>query len=455
MDPESHPVHPPSPPSESLTPVWAAPGAGAPQADSGGPVPSGGAPREPAPSGPAPREPAPSGQAPSGPAPREPDAGGPAGRAPRGPGRAAIAAIAFAAAVFGAGVVVAVLAAAGDLHGGGQTTVVAPSSTTSGVLSASTSGRGVSALYARVAPGIVDLTVQSAASGGGGFFGSGTQTDLGSGFEVDGSGHILTAAHVVDGATSITVTFQNGTTRTAQLLGEDRAWDVAVVKVNPAGIVLHPLALGSSRSLVVGDYLAAIGDPFGYDRSLSTGVVAGLDRTISAPNGFNIAYAIQTDAALNPGNSGGPVLDANGSVVGIADQIATDTSGTGSDTATSSGVGFAVPIDLARIDLPSLERSATIQHAYLGVSTTDAPDDSGVLLQGVQAGTPAAAAGLQSGDVLVSFNGHALHGSADLIDEIATEVPGDHVTLVVKRGGAQHTVTVTLGTQPSEAPSSG
>jgi putative serine protease PepD len=272
---------------------------------------------------------------------------------------------------------------------------------------------------------------------------------------VDYQGDVLTAAHVVDGASSITVMFQNGTSRSAQLLGEDRAWDVAVIKVDPTGIPLHPLPLGSSRTLRVGDYLAAIGDPFGYDRSLSTGVVAGLDRTISAPNGFNIAHAIQTDAALNPGNSGGPVLDANGNVVGIADQIATGGVQTASGTATSSGVGFAVPIDLAKIDLSGLEQGKPVPHGYLGVSTTDAPDAEGVLLQSVGSGTPAAAAGLQAGDVLVAFNGSPLHGSADLIDEIATEVPGDRVTLKVRRGSQTLTVHVTLGTQPSQAPTGG
>ena len=149
------------------------------------------------------------------------------------------------------------------------------------------------------------------------------------------------------------------------------------------------------------------------------------------------------------------MLDASGRVVGIADQIATGGSQTASGTATSSGVGFAVPIDLAKIDLPRLEQGRPAAHAYLGVSTTDAPDGSGVLLQGVQSGTPASAAGLRSGDVLVAFNGSPLHGSADLIDDIATEVPGDRVTFVVKRGSSQITTTVTLGTQPSQAPSGG
>ena len=198
---------------------------------------------------------------------------------------------------------------------------------------------------------MVDITSRgvTTTSGGGSPFGGPSQsqsTATGTGFVVDGKGHIVTAAHVVDGASSITVKFQDGTTRTAKLLGKDNATDVAVLSVDPSGLTLHPLALGSSASLDVGDQVAAIGDPFTYERSLSTGIVSGLDRTISAPNGFTVAHAIQTDAALNPGNSGGPVLDAGGKVIGIVDQIATNGS---SDT--SSGVGFAVPIDLVRSEL--------------------------------------------------------------------------------------------------------
>ena len=198
---------------------------------------------------------------------------------------------------------------------------------------------------------MVDITSRGISSSGDGAspFGGPSQsgsTATGTGFVVDGKGHIVTAAHVVDGASSISVKFQDGTTRTAKVLGTDNATDVAVLSVDPSGLTLHPLALGSSASLSIGDEVAAIGDPFTYDRSLSTGVVSGLDRTISAPNGFTVAHAIQTDAALNPGNSGGPVLDASGRVIGIVDQIATNGS-----SETSSGVGFAVPIDLVRSEL--------------------------------------------------------------------------------------------------------
>ena len=199
-------------------------------------------------------------------------------------------------------------------------------------------------------------------------------TATGTGFVVDGKGHIVTAAHVVEGASSISVKFQDGTTRTAKVLGTDEATDVAVLSVDPSGLTLHPLALGSSASLAIGDEVAAIGDPFTYDRSLSTGVVSGLDRTISAPNGFTVAHAIQTDAALNPGNSGGPVLDASGRVIGIVDQIATNGS-----SQTSSGVGFAVPIDLVRSELSTARgradgapRLPRRQHLDLGTGTAGA-----------------------------------------------------------------------------------
>ena len=158
------------------------------------------------------------------------------------------------------------------------------------------------------------------------------ETAVGSGFVLDGRGDIVTAAHVVDGASSIRVAFQNGAAREATILGTDDASDVALVHVDPAGLTLDPLTLGSSRALAVGDALAVIGDPLGFERTLSTGVVSGLDRTIQAPNGFEIAHAIQTDAAMNPGASGGPLFASDGRVIGIADQIATGTNQFGRST---------------------------------------------------------------------------------------------------------------------------
>ncbi len=263
---------------------------------------------------------------------------------------------------------------------------------------------------------------------------------------VDAKGDIVTAAHVTDGASAIKVRFADGTARSATLLGSDDATDVAVLKIDPSGLTLHPLTLGSSAALDVGDAVAAIGSPFGYEQSLSTGVVSGLDRTIQAPNGFTVAHAIQTDAALNPGKSGGPLLDASGRVVGIADQIATSGS-----SEQSSGVGFAVPIDVVAGELSALEAGRAPTHAYLGVTTGDSTGATGALVGSVSAGGPAAAAGLKAGDVVTAIDGSKIGGSGDLVATIARKRPGDTVKVTVRRGGDTLTLRMTLGTQPSSA----
>ena len=269
----------------------------------------------------------------------------------------------------------------------------------------------------------------------------------GSGFVVDDQGHIVTAAHVVDGATSVSVKFADGTARKATVLGKDDAMDVAVIKVDADGLTLHPLTLGSSASVDVGAEVAAIGDPFGYARSISTGIVSGVDRTVQAPNGFTVAHAIQTDAAMNPGNSGGPVLDADGDVVGIADQIATDGS-----AEQSSGVGFAVPIDLVKSALKTLEAGGSVRHAYVGVATGDSSTTTaGATVSGVTGGGPAGRAGLRSGDVVTALDGTTVTDSTDLVAAVAAHQPGDEVELTVKRGSETLHPTVTLGAQPAQS----
>ena len=274
--------------------------------------------------------------------------GGPPAGDSRGPERRRrrkrppIALLLVMASLLGGGTSVAALAATGNLDGGTTTTVV--QGTTTSTTDAAT-GLDAQALYASVSAGVVDITSEGVSSGQGT---SGTAT--GTGFQIDTEGHILTAAHVISGASKVTVTLADGTTRTATVLGSDNATDVAVLKIDPSGLKLSPLKLGSSSSVSVGESVAAIGDPFGYERSLSTGIISGVDRTIQAPNGFTVAHALQTDAAINPGNSGGPVLDSSGAVIGIADQIATDGS---SDQ--SSGVGFLVPIDLVKTELTAAE----------------------------------------------------------------------------------------------------
>jgi putative serine protease PepD len=368
--------------------------------------------------------------------------------------RAPLALLLVTAALLGGGVSAGVLAAAGVVGNdpASQTTsVIRSAGGTSGGLDAG-------ALYASASPGVVDITAKGTSSASAQpsnpFGGSPQQsqtTSTGTGFVVDGEGHIVTASHVVDGASSVTVTLQDGTTRKATVLGKDDATDVAVLKIDPSGLTLHPLALASSASLGVGDEVAAIGDPFGYDRSISTGIVSGVDRTIKAPNGFTVAHAIQTDAALNPGNSGGPLLNASGQVIGIVDQIATDGSAD-----QSSGVGFAIPIDLVKSQLSTLEAGGKVSHAYLGVATAGtATSTAGAAIATVTPGGPAAAAGLRAGDVVTEIAGTTIKNPNDLVAVIASHRPGDKVKLTVRRGSSAVQATVTLGTQPARSASGG
>jgi putative serine protease PepD len=312
------------------------------------------------------------------------------------------------------------------------------------------SGLDAAALYAAAAPGVVDITAHATTTTAAGPFGlprKAQATDTGTGTMLDAQGRILTADHVVAGASSITVTLQNGDTRRAKLLGGDSATDTAVLKVDPSGLKLHPLPLGSLATRRVGDPIAIIGDPFSFQRSLSSGLISGLDRTIQAPNGFTIAHALQTDAAMNPGNSGGPVLDAEGRVIGVADQIATGNGGADSST----GVGFAVPIDVVKTVLPQLERGATPAHAYLGVGAADATGtggNSGALVQVVRSSGPAAAAGVRAGDVIDALGPAKIRGVNDLVTATSAHRPGDRVTAAVIRDGKRLSLTITLGKEP-------
>jgi putative serine protease PepD len=367
----------------------------------------------------------------------------------RRPGRRSLAVLLATTALVGGFAGAGALAMAGALGDGGSPTATTATmvvrSSSSASSGGSSTGLDAKAVYASASTGVVDITATGAGAPSAGPFGRGSSqsTATGSGFVVDGKGNIVTAAHVVDGATSIKVTFSDGTTRTATLAGRDDATDVAVLKVDASGLTLHPLTLGSSAALRVGDAVAAIGSPFGYEESLSTGVVSGLDRTIDAPNGFTVAHAIQTDAALNPGNSGGPILDSSGRVIGVADQIAT-----GGSSQQSSGVGFAVPTDLIAAELGKLEAGQTVSHAYLGVSTTESAGSTGALVASVTGGSPAGSAGVKAGDVVTAFDGKKITGSSGLVAAIADRSPGEKAQLTIRRGSASRTLTVTLGTQP-------
>lgn len=371
-----------------------------------------------------------------------------------------MATLALLSGLVGGGVATGVLVAVGATDSDSTTTTVvrdstddvAQSSASSDGTSESGGALDASALYESTAGGVVSVTATGVSSEGSVTpFGppADSQTATGSGFVIDAEGYIVTAAHVVDGASQIKVKFQDGTTRTAELLGQDNATDVAVLRVDPSGLDLQPLELGDSSALEEGDAVAAIGDPFGYERSISTGIVSGLERTIEAPNGYTVAHAIQTDASLNPGNSGGPVVNAAGEVVGIADQIATD--GSSED---SSGVGFAVPIDLVKSELDQLKAGEQVEHAYLGVGTSTASGATpGALIESVASGSPADDAGLRTGDVVTALGSSKTEDSDDLVAAIAAHQPGDRVRATVRRDSETLEVEITLDTQPDSATS--
>jgi putative serine protease PepD len=228
------------------------------------------------------------------------------------------------------------------------------------------------------------------------------------------------------------------------VLGRDEVTDIAVLAVRGGKPSPAPLRLGTSRGLRVGDAIAAIGDPFDYSRSLSTGLVSGLDRTIEAANGFTLAHAVQTDAAVNPGNSGGPLLRGDGTVIGVVDRIVT-----GQSADQSSGVAFAVPSDVVRRELPALIAGRRAAHHYLGMSTADATDGTpGALVDAVTAQTPASRARIRTGDVIVRAGATPISGSGDLVAAIAQRRPGDRFVLAVRRGSTLRNVAVTLGAEP-------
>ncbi|HZD87196.1 MAG TPA: trypsin-like peptidase domain-containing protein [Gaiellaceae bacterium] len=356
-----------------------------------------------------------------------------------------------AAAAVGAGVGAAVYATTSS----GPATTAAPSVVVPAQpTSSQTSGNTLTQLYKQDAPGVVDITVTSTTSSSGG---SGSQNPFapgfgqppnqkteaeGTGFVIDSKGDIVTAEHVVDGANSITVHFQNGTSAKATLVGSDKSTDTAVINVNVPSSQLHPLALGNSSSVQPGDAVVAIGSPFGLTESMTAGIVSAVNRTITAPNRFSIPGAIQTDAAINHGNSGGPLIDvATNTVIGVNDQIE-------SDTQDNAGVGFAVPIDAAKSVADTLIAGGTVRHAWLGVGISDAAS-GGVRITQVVSNSPAAKAGLQAGDVIEAVNGNSV-ANADALSAIVTgDKPGQQVTLTVRHGSTTKHVTVTLGTQPS------
>jgi S1-C subfamily serine protease len=373
----------------------------------------------------------------------------------------------MAAAMLAAGLVV------GSIGGGAVGALVAshrpaasnptPSAATvaSGALAPAPSAGSFAAIYQQVKDGVVTITTSVSRSGARSF----SQAE-GSGIVVDKQGDILTNAHVVGSSSQVQVTFSDGHTATAQVKGVDQSADLAVVQVSGSADQLHPLPVGNSDALQVGDTALAVGSPFGLQGTFTAGIISGLNRSTTAPTGRALTGMIQTDAPINPGNSGGALLDGKGQLIGINDSIQSPVEG-------NVGVGFAIPINRALSLLPSLEKGIAIQHPALGIkgqtltaSTASqlgiTGQTSGVLVIEATPGGPAAAAGLQGtgqadagDDIITAIDGHATATIDQLTQYLDTKKVGDRVTLSVTRNGRHITLGVTLGNfqaQPSATP---
>jgi putative serine protease PepD len=336
------------------------------------------------------------------------------------------------------------------VSGNGSGSPATSESTASRALAASSSSRTtVGAIYEEANPSVVEITVSSQGSDGTeeSPFPFGEQPEQetrqaqGSGFVYDLDGHVVTNQHVVAGATSVEVTFADGSTYDATVVGTDPSTDLAVLKVDAPQSALHPLALADSDDVAVGDGVVAIGSPYGLEGTVTSGIVSALDRTIESTNGYSIPGAIQTDAAINHGNSGGPLLDMQGRVIGVNSQIESESGG-------NVGIGFAIPANTVRSVVEQLSSGQRIEHAYLGVSLQDA-ESGGAQVATVTDGSPAEKAGLEAGDVVTALDGETITSADDLTAAVLGKQPGDEVRVTVERDGSTKTVTATLGTRPS------
>jgi S1-C subfamily serine protease len=375
------------------------------------------------------------------------------------PRRATRVAALGAALAIGAGGTAAVMTA---LDSGG-TTVVRQVTVGSSASNASSAPLSVNGIYRKTYKGVVEVSVTS--QSGSGFGVPQTQQGLGSGFVIDRQGHVVTNQHVVDGATSVSVCFWNGATYKGTVVGSDPSTDVAVVDVDAPASLLAPLTIGDSSAVQVGDGVVAIGSPFGLEETVTSGIVSALHRQMTSPNQFTINDSIQTDAAINHGNSGGPLLNSRGEVIGVNAQIQSDSGG-------SDGVGFAIPSNTVRSIAQQIVASGKVAHAYLGVGVGSVPESvasqlgeaAGVAITEVRPGTPAEKAGLRAasgeqtidgqtyptgGDVVTKIDGKTVTSSAELQSAIDAHAPGDTVTLTLVRDGEVRTLRVQLGTRPS------
>jgi S1-C subfamily serine protease len=387
----------------------------------------------------------------------------------------------FGSALMGGAVVaifgwIAIAAGWIEADGGGRTVTVTESLTPVAASAGEEGSNRVNQIYRRDGQGVAFISAEREApqSPQVSPFGvpeeGGTAT--GSGFLIDTEGHIVTNNHVVEEADRVEVKLgSSDTTYEAEVVGTDPATDVALLEIDAPADRLHPLSLGDSSKVQVGEQVVAIGNPFGLDRTVTAGIVSAIQRQIQAPNGFSISHVIQTDAAINPGNSGGPLIDSSGRVIGINSQIQT-----GGGSGGNVGIGFAVPINTARDVVEQIERNGEVKHAFLGISGGDItpelaralklPVEEGVLVNEVVEGGPADEAGLKGGDtsatiegasirlggdVITEVDGEKVNGMEEVINAVNSASPGDKMELTIDRDGDTRTVEVTLGVRPDSA----
>jgi len=349
-----------------------------------------------------------------------------------------------------------------------QTTVTIPGPGSTEMISSSSTSSGDSSperIYKTYADSVVQIVSTFEGSQSDIFHSGSAQQGIGSGFVVSKEGYILTNAHVVTNestsrssqstrASDIEINFTNGKKTKATIVGYDlTSSDVAVLKIDPQGLDLVPVALGDSGTVVVGEPVAAIGSPFGeYSGSITSGIVSAVNRTVASPeSGFSIQNAIQTDTAINQGNSGGPLFNSRGEVIGLNEQIATNSGG-------SEGVGFAVPINTAKKVMEQIIAKGEVEYAWLGVigQTVDTEMaqekklavDAGALISEIVTGAPAEAAGLQAGDIVTNIDDQKMDSMEAVSGYLAQHRPGDKIKLTYTRGTESHEVEIELAKRP-------
>jgi putative serine protease PepD len=348
-------------------------------------------------------------------------------------------------------------------HPSSTKTVVRQVPVQNGSPTADSNGLTPGDIYRQTYQGVVEITVSSPQQTP---MGNQESQAQGSGFVIDSDGHIVTNEHVVDNADSVSVRFWNGNTYKATVVGSDQSTDLAVIKVDAPQSVLHPLTFGDSSKVRVGDAVVAIGSPFGLEETLTGGIVSAVHRQMQAPNNFTINDSIQTDAAINHGNSGGPLLDSSAQVIGVNAQIA-------GQTGANVGIGFAIPSDTVKSIADTLISSGKVEHAYLGVSVQEIPSSvadqlgavEGVMILSVRPNTPAKDADLvgstgkktidgqqypTGGDVITAIDGQSMTSSEAVQQAIDSHHPGDKISITYWRKGESHTANVTLATRPTQ-----